>query len=245
MFDSHRNITYTLTHQIGAAIIRGSYSADKIFPTEAELSSEFNISRTVTREAIKMLTAKGLLVSRPRRGISVMPVERWNMFDPDVLAWTLNVRPALNLLKEFTQLRITVEPEAARLAAENCNENGKMEAIRFALQKIEYRNSLPNVNEFLLADVDFHTAILSASNNSYFLQMSQFVKIAMRANIENANQLKGSVFSNYYSLKKIFDEINAGNGCAAADSVRELLNVVMMVVNESVTASNEKIVDSL
>lgn len=240
MFDSCRNLTYALTHQIGAAIIRGSYSIDKIFPTEAELSLEFNISRSVTREAIKMLTAKGLLASRPRRGISVMPVEYWNMFDPDVLTWTLNAQPALDLLREFMQLRIAIEPEAARLAAENSNDKVKMDAIEDALKKMEYSSKFFNLNEFLVADIEFHIAILSASNNAYFLQMRQFIQIALRANIANANHPIGSAIANYHSNKKIFDEINAGNGCAAAGLVRKFLNALMIIINESPTASDEK-----
>src|SRR6187402_2345818 len=134
MLDSGRNLTHQLTHQLGSAIIQGSYAIDKSFPTEAELSHQFNISRSVTREAVKMLTAKGLLASRPRQGIRVMPSAQWNMFDPDVLAWTLHARPSLDLLREFTQLRIAIEPEAARLAADNRHDKPKMKAIGDALE---------------------------------------------------------------------------------------------------------------
>ncbi len=119
MLDTGRNLTHQLTHQLGAAIVQGQYAIDKSFPTEAELSQQFNISRSVTREAVKMLTAKGLIASRPRQGIRVMPSTHWNMFDADVLGWTLNARPSLELLREFTQLRMAIEPEAAALAAEN------------------------------------------------------------------------------------------------------------------------------
>lgn len=237
MLDLRRNLSYAVTHQIGADIIVGTYSSDKLFPTEKQIAQEFNISRTVTREAIKMLAAKGLLVSHTGRGISVMPIERWNMFDPDVLSWMLNARPPLFLLREFTQMRLAIEPEAARLAAENHGELQKMFAIEQALKKIERRNTLCDVNSFLMADIEFHIAILSASNNSYFLQMSKFVQIAMQANIANINQLTG-IITSYQSYKNIFNDIRKGNGIAAAESVRKLLNDIIQVINESLVAAD-------
>lgn len=135
MINYNHKITYSLTHKIGEAIICGKYSEDKLFPTEAELCLEFNFSRRVIRDAIKMLTAKGLLVSSPRRGINVKPIDSWSIFDSDVLVWMLNSKPSLKLLKEFTELRIAIEPEAARLAAENHNDKVKMDAVEHALKK--------------------------------------------------------------------------------------------------------------
>lgn len=238
MFDACRNLTYSLTHQIGEAIVRGNYAVDKSFPTEAELSVEFNISRNVTREAIKMLTAKGLLASRPRKGIRVMPSDYWNMFDPDVLNWTLSARPALQLLREFTQLRLAIEPEAARLAAANCGETEKMHAIANALEMM--RRAKPGVSELLSADTAFHTAILAASNNPYFLQLRQFLQVALRASIANSGQLTSGFVLNYDEHKKIVDAILAGNGALAAESVRALLNEVMRLIDAAQAVSGAR-----
>jgi DNA-binding FadR family transcriptional regulator len=231
MLDSGRNLTHQLTHQLGAAIIQGSYAVDKSFPTEAELSQQFNISRRVTREAVKMLTAKGLLASRPRQGIRVMPSTQWNMFDPDVLAWTLHARPSLDLLREFTQLRIAIEPEAARLAADNNQDQPKMKAIGDALERM--RKADLGQDDPLSADIEFHTAILAASNNRFFLQLRQFIQVALRVSIASTNQLKGVFNTSYEDHKKIYDEILAGNPDAASESVKYLLNEVMQLINLS------------
>lgn len=231
MLDTGRNLTHQLTHQIGSAIIQGNYAVDKSFPTEAELSAQFNISRSVTREAVKMLTAKGLLASRPRQGIRVMPSAQWNMFDPDVLSWTLSARPSLDLLKEFTQLRIAIEPEAARLAAQNCQDKVKIKAIADALERM--RRADEGQDDALTADIEFHTAILSATNNRFFLQLRQFIQVALRVSIASTNQLKGVLTANYDDHKKIYDEIVAGNEDAAADAVLHLLKEVMELINIS------------
>ena len=80
-----QNLTYSIANHIGIAIVTGVYSADNPIPIEAELCRQYGASRPVLREAVKMLTAKGLLGARPRRGTWVQPEDKWNLLDPDVL----------------------------------------------------------------------------------------------------------------------------------------------------------------
>jgi DNA-binding FadR family transcriptional regulator len=235
MLDAGRNLTYQLTHQLGAAIVRGEYAIDKAFPTEAELSRRYAISRSVTREAVKMLTAKGLIASRPRQGIRVMPSSQWNMFDTDVLAWTLNARPSLQLLKEFTQLRMAIEPEAARLAAENAGDANLMKPIARALERM--RKADQGEDDPLSADIEFHCTILAASNNRFFLQLREFIQVALRVSIASTNQLKGVFNASYDEHKQIYDAIAAGDSEAAAASVRRLLFEVRDLINRSLTSA--------
>ena len=67
-----RNLTYTMLDALGREIVTGGYDGRR-FPTEAELAAEYAVSRSVTREAVKMLTAKGLLTARRRKGTTVQP----------------------------------------------------------------------------------------------------------------------------------------------------------------------------
>src|SRR3954468_10298071 len=83
-----RNLTYGLLDVLGRAIVIGNYEK-RGFPTEAELATQHGVSRSVTREAVKMLTAKGLLSARPKQGTTVQPSSAWNLFDTDVLRWLL------------------------------------------------------------------------------------------------------------------------------------------------------------
>lgn len=78
-----RNLTYGLQNALGRAIVSGDY-ADRPFPSEADLTKEHGVSRSVTREAVKMLAAKGLVGARPKQGTFVLPEESWSLFDPDV-----------------------------------------------------------------------------------------------------------------------------------------------------------------
>ena len=92
-----RNLTYGLLDSLGRKIVTGIYDRQP-FPTEAQLTDEYAVSRSVTREAVKMLTAKGLLSARPRQGTIVLPRASWNLFDADVLDWLLERKFSIDLL---------------------------------------------------------------------------------------------------------------------------------------------------
>src|SRR5215475_9037443 len=129
------NLTYTIVEQLGQAIVTGVYTGTNSFPVEADLCRQYGASRSVLREAVKMLTAKGLLRARPRQGTWVQPEENWNLLDPDVLRWLLERKPWLELLVEFTQVRLAIEPGAAALAAEVAGPAEKA-AIQQALDRM-------------------------------------------------------------------------------------------------------------
>jgi DNA-binding FadR family transcriptional regulator len=186
-----RNLTYGLLDTIGRAIVNGDYGS-KAFPTEADLAKEHAVSRSVTREAVKMLTAKGLLSARPRQGTIVEPVRSWNLFDPDVLGWLLDRRFSIDLLREFNQLRIAIEPEAAALAARNA-EPGDLAAIAEGLERM--REAEAGRDDPLESDIAFHVAILEASGNAFFAQFRDVVGAALRTSIRFTNRIAGHTAS--------------------------------------------------
>src|SRR5579871_342659 len=130
-----QSLTHQITHKLGIAILTGVYSAENPIPIEADLCRQYNASRPVLREAVKMLTAKGLLISRPRLGTQVQPEDHWNMLDPDVLGWLLERKFSPTLLLEFNQIRLAVEPGAAELAARVATEADKA-AIQAAIARM-------------------------------------------------------------------------------------------------------------
>ncbi len=127
-----QNLTYRIVEALGVAIVSGAYSIKNPFPIEAELCIQYGASRSVLREAVKMITAKGLLSARPRQGTWVQPEEAWNLLDPDVLRWLLERKPTYALLREFAQVRLAVEPKAAALAARVATPETKA-AIRLSI----------------------------------------------------------------------------------------------------------------
>src|SRR5215207_5929584 len=111
------NLTQSLVQRLGSSIVRGEIAPGGALPIEAELSKKYGASRTVMREAVKILSTKGLIGQRPRVGTYVEPEEKWDLLDPEVLKWILDRRFSLELLREFLQIRMGIEPAASALAA--------------------------------------------------------------------------------------------------------------------------------
>src|SRR5579864_6726269 len=102
---------------IGLSIMRRDFKPGDVLLSEPELSMQFNVSRTVLREALKVLGKKGLIESRPKLGTRVRPREDWNLLDSDVIDWQYEVGPDKAYLEAICEVRLMFEPMAARLAA--------------------------------------------------------------------------------------------------------------------------------
>ena len=103
--------------ELGIRIVRGDLGPDDAFPKEADLEREFGVSRSVIREAVKTLAAKGLLESKTRTGIRALPPMRWNLLDGEVLSWRYSAMQPVQFFAELFEIREMIEPEAAALAA--------------------------------------------------------------------------------------------------------------------------------
>lgn len=186
-----RNLTYGLLDSLGRAIVTGRFEREP-FPTEAELAQQHGVSRSVTREAVKMLTAKGLLSARPRQGTVVQPTSSWNLFDTDVLHWLLERQFSVELLKQFNQLRVVIEPEAAALAAQFADAED-LQRINLSFERIGAADR--GEDDTLEADIAFHVAILRASRNPFYAQFRDVVGTALRMSIRFTNRIQGRTAS--------------------------------------------------
>ena len=186
-----RNLTYGMLDMLGKAIVTGQYD-NRSFPTEAELAKQYDVSRSVVREAVKMLGAKGLLTARPRKGTTVQATGRWNLFDIDVLRWLLDRKFSLSVLRQFSELREAIEPAAAALAASAHTADG-LAAIRAGYARMEAAEI--DEDDPLEADIAFHIAILQASANPFYAQFRDVVTTALRTSIRFTNRFKGRTAS--------------------------------------------------
>lgn len=182
-----RNLTHGMLDALGRQIVTGAWDGAR-FPTEAELAKQHGVSRSVTREAVKMLTAKGLLTARPRQGTIVQPPSSWNLFDADVLHWLLERKFSLDLLRQFSELRIAIEPEAAALAAVAAGPDA-LAAIAAGYARMKAAEV--GDDDTLEADIAFHVAILEASGNPFYRQFRDVVETALRTSIRFTNRFKG------------------------------------------------------
>jgi DNA-binding FadR family transcriptional regulator len=223
-----RNLTYGLLDEVGRAIVTHRYDG-KPFPTEAELARQHGVSRSVTREAVKMLTAKGLLTARPRQGTMVQPPSAWNLFDPDVLRWLLERRFTLELLRQFSQLRIAIEPAAAALAARAAGP-ADLEKIAAGYRRMAAAEA--GGDDPLDADIAFHIAILEASANPFYAQFRDVVETALRTSIRFTNRIKGRSAS-LPAHRAVLDAIEAGDADAAHGAMEFIIAEVMVLIEQA------------
>lgn len=214
------NLVQQVTQSIGCAIVQGTFANANAMITEAELSDRFKISRTVIREAVKMLAAKGLLTSRQRRGIRIEPSSQWNMFDEDVLQWTLSGAPSLHLLREFAQLRLAIEPEAAALASQ-CKDKTKIRDIQAAAEGL-LRVEQQGLSEYD-ADLHFHTMIFAATENRFFVQFRSFIQAALRVSIQCNFGIEGNKKAVADPHMQVYLAIEAGNAELSRRLMRDML----------------------
>lgn len=222
-----RNLTYGMLDSLGRAIVTGRYEREP-FPTEAELAKQHGVSRSVTREAVKMLTAKGLLSARPRQGTVVQPATNWNLFDTDVLRWLLERQFSVDLLRQFNQLRVAIEPEAAALAA-RVGTPEELARISQGLERMEAAEQ--GHDDTLEADIAFHVAILRASGNPFYAQFRDVVGTALRTSIRFTNRLKGRT-ANVADHAAVRDAIAAHDAEGARTAMRALIGDVLELIDD-------------
>lgn len=222
-----RNLTYGLLDSLGRAIVTGRFEHEH-FPTEAELAKQNGVSRSVTREAVKMLTAKGLLSARPRQGTAVQPISSWNLFDTDVLRWLLERKFTVELLEQFNQLRVAIEPEAAALAARFASEDD-LQRINQGLERMEAADR--GLDDPLAADIAFHVAILRASGNPFYAQFRDVVGTALRTSIRFTNRIKGRT-ANVADHAAVRDAIVARDIDGARTAMRSIIGDVLALIEE-------------
>lgn len=224
-----RNLTYAMLDSLGKAIVTGRYD-NSPFPTESDLARQYAISRSVTREAVKMLTAKGLLTARPRKGTSVLPAANWNLFDPDVLRWLLERKFSLDLLRQFNELRVAIEPAAAALAAGAAGD-AHIAAIQAGYDRMVAAER--GEDDTLEADVAFHIAILRATDNPFYAQFQDVVTTALRTSIRFTNRYSKSIGAGTASLPQhhaVLAAIAARQPDAARTAMAELIADVLALI---------------
>lgn len=172
-----RRLHLTIAHDLGVAIVSGRYQPGDLLEGEIEASGKLRVSRSAYREAMRILAAKGLVESRPKAGTRVSSRSRWNLLDPDVLAWQFEGEPDEAMLRSLFELRMMVEPAAAALAAERRQER-HIEAMRAAVEEMA-RFGL-NREEGRAADRRFHDALLDATENEHLSALTSTIGASVR-----------------------------------------------------------------
>ncbi|NMO35849.1 FadR family transcriptional regulator [Streptomyces sp. GMY01] len=158
---------------LGPAITAGEYPPGSVLRTD-ELAQSFDVSRSVMREAVRVLESMHLVASRRRVGVTVLPADEWNVYDPQVIRWRLAGADRARQLRSLTVLRSAVEPVAAGLAARHATPEQCSELTECALGMVANSRG-HRLDRYLLHDVAFHRVILRASGNEMFARLGDVV----------------------------------------------------------------------
>ncbi len=223
-----RNLHKYLANTLGRDIVGGVYRPGDQLPTEFALRDQLAVSRTALREAYRVLAAKGLITSRPNVGTRVRPRADWNLLDPDVLGWQLEVTPSLDFMTELFDLRLMVEPLAAARAA----ETGTPELLaRIAAAYADMERFKDGAGDLIKADLRFHQAILAASGNALISALGGLINTALvgsfKLSWDGAARMSGQRLLQH---KAVLDGISVRRPDAARAAMVELLEVTMMDV---------------
>jgi DNA-binding FadR family transcriptional regulator len=217
-------VTAQTIDRIGAAIVAGLQPQGTALPPEPQLGSAFGVSRTVVREAIKALVAKGLLISGPKLGTRVLPREQWNWFDADVVAWSTRAGLSRELLRDLHELRRVVEPAAVRLAARRATP-ADLAALHAALADMDTAAHQKHGGAaYVEHDLRFHQAILRASHNHMFVQVGKALAPLLSISFDISSDHERGAVASMAQHRKVLRAIAKGSADEAEQHCLTLID---------------------
>lgn len=163
----------SLLTALGTAIVSGEYPAGHVLTLDG-VSAQHGLSRSVAREVVRVLESMGMIESRRRVGITVQPAENWNVFDPMLIRWRIDVGDRAAQLVSLSELRRGIEPAAAALAARRANP-GQCRIMAAAVSDMVVHGRSGDLDSYLEADKLFHRTLLEASGNEMFRALNGVV----------------------------------------------------------------------
>jgi DNA-binding FadR family transcriptional regulator len=215
----------SIAREIGVLIVSGRYRQGQVLDGEIEASSQRRVSRTAYREAMRILSAKGLVHSRPRVGTRVSPLEQWHLLDPDVLSWAFSGEPEHEVLHGLFELRTIVEPAAAALAAAR-RQQKHLDNMSRALDAMAAHTL--HVPEGRLADQEFHAALLAATGNPFVVSLTNGVTAAVNALTEFKQRIAPLKRDPVPDHLRVFDAIASKDTEGAREAMAELIRLAIM-----------------
>lgn len=226
-----KNVHGNTVDHLGEAIVSGRYAPGASIPPEPLLCEELGVSRTVVREAVKSLIAKGLVSSGPKVGTRVLSADQWNWFDPDVIVWQSKSGLTPEFLRDLQDLRRVVEPAAVRMAAERATPEDIAE-IEAAYEGMKL--AVEQGGDYVKYDLRFHQGLLRASRNRMLVQMSKALGALLRTSFEISTTRKDGPRSSLPLHRAVLDAVIAHNPARAEkasvlliDSAREDIDMVL------------------
>jgi DNA-binding FadR family transcriptional regulator len=217
-----RRLYGAIAHKLGAAILAGEYSPGDVLSGEIVFSELLDVSRSAYREAIQVLAAKGLVESRPKAGTRVLPRNRWNLLDPEVLGWAFAGQPDIAFVRSLFELRAIVAERRDKAA---------LKTMREALAGMTRHTLASEAGR--MADRDFHNAILHATGNDALIVLSASVCAAVSWTTQFKHRQRDLPRNPIPDHRRVLDAIAASDPAAASEAMRLLVELALEDTRQS------------
>jgi DNA-binding FadR family transcriptional regulator len=229
-----------ITRELALTVIRAAErSSPFAFPNENELSQQLGVSRTVVRESMKVLAAKGLIEMRPRAGTRALPRTDWNMLDPDILAWQAQLRPDARFLWELCEVRLAIEPTASGFAAVRATAE-EVQNIEDCLEEREAVAQTSDKAKMIDLDLQFQAAIVAACHNSLLAYLSAIIREPLRVALQQTTRSQANVALEIEAHRKLVEALRRKNPVAAHKAAERAVGLAMLAVEELLHAAEGK-----
>jgi DNA-binding FadR family transcriptional regulator len=218
---SGRGLLGRVVNAIGMRVIAGELVPGTSLPNEADLCTQLGVSRTIVREATKVLASKGLLESRPKTGTRVRPPESWNLLDPDVLAWQWAAMPRGEFVREIFELRRAFEPTVAALAALRASKD-HLRTMAAALDEMDAAGD--DGRRFIGPDTRFHRTILAAVGNGMLRSLSSVIETALTVSMYLSLETPRGQHHSVPLHRAVYDAFRARAPEAARRAMNDLID---------------------
>jgi DNA-binding FadR family transcriptional regulator len=228
----HEQITAELALQVIRAERNRQVAA---FPNEAALCEQLTVSRTVVREAMKVLADKGMVEMRPRTGTRARPRSDWKLLDPDLLTWQADLDPDPLFLRDLCEVRLGIEPAAAGFAAVRGTRE-ELDQISLALARYELLARGADIERLIDADLSFHASVVSAGHNDLLRHISDSIRRPFRTALLYTSKYPANVTLGLDAHFRLLEALTAHDPVAARRAAEESIGLAMIAVDEAVRA---------
>lgn len=231
-----RRIHGRIADELGIAIVNGQHVPGATLPNEIEASEKLHVSRTAYREAVRILAAKGLVESRPKAGTRISARRRWNVLDPDVLAWMFEGDPGEEFIRGLFELRKIVEPQAAALAAQR-RSTAQLARMGHALEEMAQHGL--STERGRAADQAFHDEILTATGNEVLMTLTSTLGAAIRWTTIFKQRRTRVPRDPLPEHRKLYAALVEGDAQRAMQATSELIELALQDIERSAENTRE------
>ncbi len=227
----------SLLTALGAAIVSGAYPAGQVITLDG-VSAQHKVSRSVVREAVRVLESMGMVESRRRVGVTVQPAQKWNVFDPRLIRWRLESGDRTAQLLSLSELRRGFEPAAAALAARRADPH-HCRIMAAAVSDMVVHGRSGDLDAYLLADKIFHQTMLEASGNEMFRALNGVVAEVLAGRTHHGMMPDIPNPAAIQLHDEVARAIRMGDDEAAERAMRAIIDEAASAVTEEFSSSDQ------